>query len=119
MQNASASKNTRWDQCAFGSFEAAPANMLTHDDASYGRVPGELILMGSSKHSTIAYCALLDGGRSVNHWARSAPDYTMLKDYTAGYVKGYISRSTQQMPELFAVGDKIGGVIGFGMAVAT
>lgn len=108
----------RWDECAFGSLEFHAAETQIHSDAaSFGRVPSDIILMGSTSHKAVAYVALIDQGRSVNSWAKSAPDYVMMKSYTAGYMKAYPSRSTQQLPEVFKAGDRIGGVVGFGLAI--
>jgi hypothetical protein len=108
-------QNTRWNAGTFGSYTSIPSNWTTNNDTNHGKVPATLAQISSSLHPRRAYMAMLDGVNSVAGFRNSSPDYVFLRDRTDGLDKIYVSRSTATNPETFAVGQRVGGAVGFGV----
>lgn len=108
-------KQDRWTKANFGNYETVSSDFTTNDNAMHGFVEAMSCVLSGENHDIRAYCAMLDGGRSVNYFSQSAPAFVTLHDRNDFYDKIYFFRSTQQNIERFLVGDKIGGKVGFGI----
>jgi hypothetical protein len=107
----------RWTQVNFGDYQSIPSDLNTNDNAMHGVEEAMYAVISSDKHDVKAYAVMLDYAKSVNYFSQSSPSFVTVHDRADFYDKVYFFRSTQQNLEIFKAGDKIGGVIGFGLKI--
>ena len=108
-------KQLRWDGGYIGTTQLSSGSFAGNDNSQRGNTTALYAVAYSSQHTRKSFAALMDGGRSVNFFVGSLPDRVFMHDRSDGYDKFYFCRSTSASPESFAVGDEIGGVVGFGI----
>jgi hypothetical protein len=64
----------------------------------------DTIAVFSTQHDTVVLAHMPRPDLNVNHFLRSSPTYTFLRDVATGGEKGYFSRSTNSSKESIAVG---------------
>lgn len=114
-QLTTAVKQLRWDGGYIGPAQLQSGSFGANANAQRGNATALYTVAYSSQHTRKAFAALLDNGKSVNYFAGALPDRVFMHDRSDGYDKFYFCRSTSAMPESFAVGDEISGVVGFGI----
>ena len=108
-------KQDRWTDVSFGTYVSITTDLSSNDNAMHGFVEAMSCVISGVDHGVKAYAIMLDNGKSVNHFALSAPSLVSLHDRSDFYDKVYFFRSCQQNIERFKAGDKIGGKVGFGL----
>lgn len=104
---------SRWDSGYIGTAKLTDGSFGSNANAQRGNATALYAVAYSSQHARKSVAAMLDNGKSVNYFAGALPDRVFMHDRSDGYDKFYFCRSTSVMPESFAVGDEISGVVGF------
>lgn len=107
-------KKARWDSVMFGTYQSSGSDLTTGDASQRGNVPALFAVAKISGTTRAAYCALLDGSRSMDYFVRSAPDSCFVQDRN-DYLKMYFTRCSGTVRESFAAGEVLTSVIGYGL----
>lgn len=107
--------NDIWDKCQFGEYVSVSTDFSGDDNSVYGKVPAMKVIISSTHNDYSVVAEFLDNGEAMNYFNKSAPFNVNLNDRSDKWDKVYCARSNANNPESYAIGDRINGVVGFGI----